>query len=73
MNSAARTGRPMAGVTSPKPGLRMISTPRKPRIVAVQRRARTTSPSTRAAPIVANSGTVKLSETASAKGKRAIE
>ena len=44
----------------PSPGRRMTRTPMKPTMVAVQRRARTTSWRMTAAPIVANSGTVKL-------------
>ena len=71
METAARTGSAMAGVISAKPGRRIISVPRKPTRVAVQRRARTTSPSTSAAPAVANSGTVKLSATASPSGSSA--
>ena len=46
----------------------MISTPRNPTTVADQRRARTISPRNRAAPMVANRGEVKLSDTASASG-----
>ena len=52
----------------PKPGCRMIITPMKPMMVAVQRRARTSSPRNSAAPAVANSGTVKLSAIALSNG-----
>ncbi len=71
MNSAARMGRPVAGETVSNPGRTITSTPRKPTMVALQRRRRTTSPSTRAAAMVANSGTVKLSATACASGSSA--
>ena len=73
MKPAAMIGSAVAGLTSVKPGRRITRTPRKPKSVAVQRRARTTSPSTRAAPTVANSGRVKLSATASAKGSSVTE
>ena len=57
-----------AGDTASTPGRRITSTPMKPTTVAVQRRRRTTSCSTSAAPTVAKSGAVKLSATASASG-----
>ena len=73
MKAAATIGKPVTQVISVKPGLRITSTPRKPTAVAVQRRARTTSPRMSAAPAVANKGTVKLSATASASGIKVTE
>ncbi len=50
------------------PGRRMISTPTKPMAMADQRRARTISPSSKALPMVAKSGAVKLIAVTSASG-----
>ena len=58
--------------TASTPGRSTISMPAKPIASAVIRRARTTSPRTSAAPMVAKSGAVKLSAVASAKGIRVI-
>ena len=49
------------GPIASNPGRRMISTPRKPTPIALQRRRRTTSPSTSAASRVAKIGAVKPS------------
>ena len=54
--------------TSMTPGRRMISVPMKPIAMAVQRRARTTSPSTNTASTVANSGALKPSAVTWASG-----
>ena len=51
-----------------KPGRKMIIVPRKPITIAVQRRARTTSPSSSAASTVAKIGAVKPSAVTSDKG-----
>jgi hypothetical protein len=59
------------GEIASTPGRSMISTPMKPRIQAVQRRARTISCRTNGAIMVANSGAVKLSATASPTGSSA--
>ena len=56
------------GPTAAKPGRRMIRAPRKPNAIAVQRRARTTSPSTSAASTVAKIGDGKPSAVTSDKG-----
>ena len=47
-------------VKSTMPGRTMIKAPMKPRAIANQRRVRTTSPRTSAAPIVVKSGARKL-------------
>ena len=54
----------------PAPGRIMISTPRKPTAVALQRRQRTLSPKSRTAKTMMNSGVVKVSAMKSASGIR---
>src|SRR3954471_24257376 len=61
-----------AQLRAAKPGRRMIIAPRKPTIVAVQRRARTTSPRNSTAAIVANSGPVNDSAVDSLSGRYAM-
>ena len=51
-----------------KPGRRMMSVPRKPIAIALQRRARTTSPRISAASTVAKIGAVKPSAVTSESG-----
>ena len=57
-----------AGVKASIPGLRMIAAPMNPTNTAAARRGPTVSPRIRAAPITANSGEVKLSAVAWARG-----
>src|SRR3546814_13540430 len=77
MKQAANTGRVISGVNSPMPGRRMITTHTKPTAAAVQRRARTASPTENAAPVGEEGGTGKFSATESARAreerKRGVE
>src|SRR3546814_13532992 len=72
VKQAAMMGSALTGVNSAKPGRRIMTTPSKPTAVAVQRRARTVSPTKRAAPPVAKSGTVKFHDNDSASGGQAM-
>ena len=56
LNTAANTATIALTLNSAEPGRTMMSTPTNPRITAVQRRARTCSPSIAAAAMVTNKG-----------------
>lgn len=66
---AATIGNTVNHESSTKPGRRITNVPANPQMVADHRRHPTFSASTSAAPSVTNNGMVKLSATASARGR----